>query len=243
MLKLPQSSKRKMTKTKRIIGLSVFYCTCHRSLEESWIIIYKNYMVLNVGKCHFMCLGKKTENETLLFNNILIENSKEQKIIGGIIDNNLNFKSQINELCKKASQKIEALSRLPIYLYNSEKKLIFNVIIKSKFSYCPQFTYCLLIWMFFSRTSNSMINKLHEKLIKVILIDYSNNCNILLENNNDICNHHINIQAVLIEVFKMKNELAPPIMVSILNKRFNNYNLREHQEFPTERKKTCLVWS
>ena len=39
-------------------------------------------MVFNAGKCHFMCLGNSTENETFLFNNILMENSKEQKIIG-----------------------------------------------------------------------------------------------------------------------------------------------------------------
>ena len=32
--------------------------------------------------------------------------------------------------------------------------------------------------------------------------------NILLENDNDICNHHRNIQALLTEVFKMKNEVA-----------------------------------
>ena len=45
---------------------------------------------------------------------------------------------------------------------------------------------------------------------------------------------------MLIEVFKMKNELAPPIMEPILNKRFNTYNLRNFQEFATERKRT--VW-
>ena len=27
---------------------------------------YKNYMLLNSGKCHFMCLGKKRQNETFL---------------------------------------------------------------------------------------------------------------------------------------------------------------------------------
>ena len=57
-----------------------------------------------------------------------------------------------------------------------------------------------------------MINKLHERSLRIILNDYSNDSSILLENNNDICNHHRNIQASLIEVFKMKNELAPPIM-------------------------------
>ena len=45
-------------------------------------------------------------------------NSKEQKFIGVMIDN--------IELCKKASQKTVALSRLSSYLHNSEKKLIFN---------------------------------------------------------------------------------------------------------------------
>ena len=62
----------------------------------------------------------------------------------------------------------------------------------------------------------------------------------IIENNNDIRSHQRNIQALLTEVFKMKNELAPPIMESILNKRFNTYNLRNFQEFATERKRT--VW-
>ena len=59
--------------------------------------------------------------------------SKEQKILGVTIDNKLNFKGQINELCKKTSQKIAALSRLSSYLHKSEKKLIFDSIIKSQF--------------------------------------------------------------------------------------------------------------
>ena len=66
--------------------------------------------------------------------------------------------------------------------------------------------------MFLSRASNNMINKLHERLLRIILIDYSNDFNTMLENNNDICNHNRNIQDLLIEVFKMKNRLAPPII-------------------------------
>ena len=95
--------------------------------------------------------------------------------------------------------------------------------------------------MFCSRTSSNMINKLHERSLRIVLNDYSSNFNILLENNNDTSNHHIN--SLVTEVFKMKNELAPPIMESILNKRFNTYNLRNFQEFATERKENRLVWS
>ena len=79
-------------------------------------------MMLNAGKCHFMCLGNNTVNETFLFNKILMKNSKEQKNFSAIIDNEFNFKSHISELCKKASQKIAALSRLFSYLHNSKKK-------------------------------------------------------------------------------------------------------------------------
>ena len=64
--------------------------------------------------------------------------------------------------------------------------------------------------------------------------------NILLKNNNDICNDNRDIQALLIKVFKMKDGLTPPIMESILNKRFNTYNPRNFQEFAKGRKRT--VW-
>ena len=56
---------------------------------------YENYMVLNSGKCHFMCLGQNTGNETFVYDNIEMKNSKEEKILGVIIDNKLR-------LCKKA---------------------------------------------------------------------------------------------------------------------------------------------
>ena len=42
---------------------------------------YENYMVLNSGKCHFMCLGKNIENGTYFFNNTEMKNSSEEKIL------------------------------------------------------------------------------------------------------------------------------------------------------------------
>ena len=143
-------------------------------------------MVLRI--CYFMCLGYNAENQTFLLLNILMENSKGQKILGVINYTKLNFKSHISELRKKATEKLSS------YVHNSEKKLIFNSIIKSQYSYCP------LVQMFCSRTSNNMINKLHERSLRFMLNDYSSNFNILLENNNDISDHHRNIQTLLIEL-------------------------------------------
>ena len=95
---------------------------------------YENYMVLNSGKCHFMCLGQNTEIEAFVYDNIEMKNSKEEKILGVIIDNKLRFKSHVKDLSKKASQKIWALSRLINHLNDSEKEMIFNALMKSRFS-------------------------------------------------------------------------------------------------------------
>ena len=83
--------------------------------QDSQIItkwFYENYMVLNSGKCHFMCLGQNTVNEIFDYDNTEMKNSKEEKILRLIIDNKLRFKSHAKNICKKASQKIWALSRL-----------------------------------------------------------------------------------------------------------------------------------
>ena len=112
-------------------------------------------MALNAGKCHFTCLGKDTRNETFILKGLVMKNSKEQKILGLTIDNKLTFKSH----------KIGALSRPSNLLNDSLKRLVLNSIAKSQFSYCP------LVWMFCSRTSNSMINKLHGRALRVILND------------------------------------------------------------------------
>ena len=83
---------------------------------------FEIYMVLNAGKCLFMCLGKNTEKETFIFKDTIMSNSKEENILGVTINNKLTFSSHIRELCNKYSQKILSLSRISNSLNNSEKK-------------------------------------------------------------------------------------------------------------------------
>ena len=151
-------------------------------------------------------------NESFVYDNIEMKNSKNEKLLGVIIENKLRFKSHIKNLCKKASQKIWALSRLINYLNDSEK-MIFNALIKSQFSYCP------LVWMFCSRQTNNMINKIHERTLRIVLNDHISHFDTMLRNMNSINIHHRNIQALMIEPSKIKYDLAPPIMDSMLNRK------------------------
>ena len=96
--------------------------------------------------------------------------------------------------------------------------------------------------MFCSRISNNMISKVHERPLRVRLNDHQSDFETLLQNNNDVCNHHRNIQTRLIEIFKVKKGFAPQIMGSIPKGRKNTYNVRNFQEFETK-KKDCIFWS
>ena len=125
-------------------------------------------------------LEKVEQTLRFVYDNIEMKNIKEEKISGVIIDNKLRFKSHVKNLCKKASQKILALSCLINYLNDSEKKMIFNGLIKS------QFSYFLLVWMFCSRQTNNMINKIHGKALRNVLNDNISGFETMLQNMNDI---------------------------------------------------------
>ena len=69
-----------------------------------------------------MCLRSNTENETFLLKNILMENSKEQKIIGVIIDNKLNLEVTEVNYIKRLLRKMQlCLGCLVIYIKHREK--------------------------------------------------------------------------------------------------------------------------
>ena len=94
-------------------------------------------MILNPNKCHYMCIGKNTESDIFKFENVFLENSKEEVILGIAIDNKLTFDNHIKSICRKAGQKLSALSRISPYLEKDKKELLFKSMVKSKFSYCP----------------------------------------------------------------------------------------------------------
>ena len=85
--------------------------------------------------------------------------------------------------------------------------------------------------MFCSRQTNNMINKLHERALRLVRNDHVRDFEVLLRKSSDISCHHRNIQMLMIQLYKIKNELAPSIMDSMLNRRNITYNFRNLQEF------------
>ena len=67
--------------------------------------------------------GRNTENDKFELDNWLLENSKEELVIGIIIDNKLTFDSHIKNISRKAGQKLGALLRITNYLNSGQKSL------------------------------------------------------------------------------------------------------------------------
>ena len=89
-----------------------------------------------------------------------------------------------------------------------------------------QFNYCPLTWMFHNRTLNNEINKLHERALRLVYDDINLSFQDLLDLDNSMAIHHRNIQKLVIEMYKIKNNLSPIPMKYIFKEYVNTYDLR-----------------
>ena len=118
-------------------------------------------MKLNADKCHFMIFGEKKDKMKLHVGIAVLEESDEETSLGVTRDTKLNFKTHVQTLCKKESQKLHALSRISIFMESKQIKLLMNTFIMSQFSYCP------LICMFHDRNFNNKINRIQERALRI----------------------------------------------------------------------------
>ena len=79
------------------------------------------------------------------------ESSKCEKPSDTKIDYKLNFNTHVDEICKKAAQKLNALSRVTPYMDLSRQSILLNVFSISQFSYSP------LVSMFHSHGKSNKI--------------------------------------------------------------------------------------
>ena len=125
------------------------------------------------------------------------------------IDSDLKFDIHVNNLRKKATQKLNALARISEYMDSSKKRTIMKAFITSHFSYCP------LVWMFHSRKINNKIKRIHERSIRLVYSDNTSTFKELLDKDKSVSVHHKNIQMLAREIYKTVIGLAPTIMNSI----------------------------
>ena len=179
-----------------------------------------NCMKLNSGKSHILFSGN--DNVSANIDNHTIISKDKNELLGIILDSKLFFEDQINKLCQKASQKLNALERIAPYMCLEKRKTVMKAYITSQFGYCP------LVWMFHSRSLNK-INSLHERALRITYGDRSSSFENLLKKDN-----------LATEMFKVKNNTAPEIMNKLFAPKMSSYHLRNNYSF--KRRRVNSVW-
>ena len=121
-------------------------------------------MKTNPDKCHLLVTANTLTSVNI--NGFQIKNSTEEKLLRIKFNSKLSFENHVSSLCKKASQKLHALTRIVNYMNLSERKAVMKTFITSQFNYCP------LVLMFHSRKRNHRINSIHERALRVTYQDY-----------------------------------------------------------------------
>ena len=93
-----------------------------------------NRMKANPDKYHLLKNNTK-ECFQIMIGNETVSNSKYEKLLEVKVDRELNFNEHVSSVCKKASQKLNAISRLAYCMTFDQRRLILNSFITSHFSY------------------------------------------------------------------------------------------------------------
>ena len=91
-----------------------------------------------------MILGRHKQKEkiNLNINGAEIKGQNSVTLLGVEIDNELNFNNHISNICKKAGNKINAISRIQNFLDQKEKEALVNTFVYSNFNFCS------VVWHF-----------------------------------------------------------------------------------------------
>ena len=127
-----------------------------------------------------------------------------------------------------------------------KRRSLMKAFVISQFNDCPS------ICMFHNRALNNRINKIHERALRALRLEYQNKSPFfsdLLELNNLVTTYQRNLQTLVKEIFQVKTNLSPEIMKQVLDFQEPYYNRRHkfffnfYQELPTCTKilQSCLV--
>ena len=123
-----------------------------------------NKLIINLTKTHLMLFTTRARPDTIsiLAKGQEINEVKEIKFLGVILDNDLKWDSHIEYISKKISKSVSILKMLKFSFPNNVLKNIYFSLIY------PYFTYCNLVWGSAFSTHLDILVKLQKKAVRSI---------------------------------------------------------------------------
>ena len=128
-----------------------------------------------------------------------------------IISYYMNFEIYISNICKKASNQLNEICRMQMFMGHKEKQAITNTFVHSNL------IYNCLIWHFISKMSQNNVGKIHERSLKLLSNDYLSSYVQLLKKSTTALMETKRLRTMVFEIFKTLNNLNPVFMKDIFH--------------------------
>ena len=136
---------------------------------HNWLLA--NKLTVNVDKSEYILIGSRQRLAGIDIEPIIniggknLRRVSKTKSLGILIDENLNWNDQIDNICKKASKKIGILRRAKKYISQQSLLTIYQSLVQ------PYFDYCSLVWGNCNQTCKDKLQKLHNRAAREITGD------------------------------------------------------------------------
>ena len=139
------------------------------------------------------------------------------KLLGVLIDSDLNFSKHIAQVCRKASQQIGVLSRLKNLVPVPAKLTLF------KSAILPHLTY----WHFARASDKRKLERMQERALRVIYLDKISSYEDLLKRANLDTLNERRLKDMLFLMYKVKHQMVPGYFENIVKRNdLKPYSLR-----------------
>ena len=129
-----------------------------------------NHMVVHPSKSKAMLITTRQKRQLiqscplkLKYDNQLIEEEANHKVLGVIIDNNLTWTDHLTSISKSMSTKIFQLSQIKRFLPQNAKKMFFDAYILSILNYCST------LWDSTNNRSLKIIERAYKRAVKAVI--------------------------------------------------------------------------
>ena len=182
-----------------------------------------NQMQANPEKFQGIIFSRKNidpDEHVLLTSESEIQCSNNVKLLGIDIDNKLSFIPHVRNICKKAGRYVNVLSRMKYLLNEESKTKILNAFVLSNLNYCP------LVWHECSVTSLKQLEKVQERALRFTTNDSVSAYHTLLEKCERNTLFFERIKLMLVEVYKVINNIEPCLLSHLYSLKSQPYDLR-----------------
>ena len=164
-----------------------------------------NKLSLNLKKTKFMVFKPRQKrsicNIQISIGNQNIVEVKETNFLGVILDENLNWKSEISHVASKVAKSIGIISRCSFFLPKSSLRMLYCSLIY------PYFYYCNIVW---ASTYKTNPRRLQKRIIRIINKSHFNAHTDPIFKDLGILKFNIHLLQLGQFMYSCKNSFLPP---------------------------------